>query len=456
MVKKYFLFFSVFLLLPLRILVIPDRSIKAQAVTVNCPLYCASNFPSYPVGGCYTNDPGFYCTSTNLPCSSDPTKICYCCTETLPTPTCVPNFYSCDSTDPDMWCCNSENGYICYNGYCQIYSTPTPTVTPMFTPTSTPTYSVCTVYPGTDPCNQYNCGDGSCETHGGVCYEGYCYPANCVCGESQSYCPYGYTCQTSILPYTCDANDINTICRPGVLNCTLGAAGVPCNDSASCIYECGDDPDNPIVYCSGGICYLTSTCGGIQDGPGTCMPADNCPDDLERGQIDCITGEICCAPAPDTCTGIFGNPGECSFLKCPPNTYFEGFNPPYDDIGCPLLYACCTQPSAEWIERHILNPVCTTPSGEVGIKTAVGCISVTSSTGFLTFILPWAISVGGATAFILIVVAGFLVMTSAGNPQRAKAGKDLMGAAIAGLLMIIFSVYLLDLIGIRIFRIPGI
>ena len=156
------------------------------------------------------------------------------------------------------------------------------------------------------------------------------------------------------------------------------------------------------------------------------------------------------------CAGIFGHSGECFFLQCPPEYYFEGINPPMEEIGCDLLYACCTQPGDGWIERNALNPQCTTASGRVGIRTAVGCIGVTSQTDLLLLVLPWAIGVGGGTAFILIVVAGFLVLTSAGDPQRAKAGKELLGATFAGLLMIIFSVYILDIIGIRILRLPGI
>jgi hypothetical protein len=90
-----------------------------------------------------------------------------------------------------------------------------------------------------------------------------------------------------------------------------------------------------------------------------------------------------------------------------------------------------------------------------GVNTAISCIPVSTNNAFLQFIFPWAIGVAGGTSFVLIVVAGFLIMSSAGDPQKAKAGKELMGAAVAGLLMIIFSVYILDVIGIRIFRLPG-
>jgi hypothetical protein len=55
----------------------------------------------------------------------------------------------------------------------------------------------------------------------------------------------------------------------------------------------------------------------------------------------------------------------------------------------------------------------------------------------------------------LIVIAGFFIITSSGDPRRAKAGKELLTSAIIGILMIIFSVFLLDVIGIRILHLPG-
>ena len=123
-------------------------------------------------------------------------------------------------------------------------------------------------------------------------------------------------------------------------------------------------------------------------------------------------------------------------------------------MGCDSLEVCCSLQERVRPERDVLNPECSS-NGQVGIETAIGCIPVTDPTRLLTFVLPWAIGVASGTSFILMIIAAFLVMNSAGDPQKARAGKELLGTAIVGLMMIIFSVYLLDVIGIRILRLPG-
>jgi hypothetical protein len=86
--------------------------------------------------------------------------------------------------------------------------------------------------------------------------------------------------------------------------------------------------------------------------------------------------------------------------------------------------------------------------------TAIGCIETTPQ-GFIGQFLTFAIGIAGGIAFLLILFGGFQMMTSAGNPERLTAGKELVGAAVSGLLLIIFSLFLLRLIGFSILGIPG-
>lgn len=88
------------------------------------------------------------------------------------------------------------------------------------------------------------------------------------------------------------------------------------------------------------------------------------------------------------------------------------------------------------------------------INTAFGCVSV-SGTDFVTTLLNFGIGIAGGIAFLLIIFGGFQILTSAGNPERLNAGKELISSAITGLLMIVFSVFLLRIIGVDILGIPS-
>ena len=70
-------------------------------------------------------------------------------------------------------------------------------------------------------------------------------------------------------------------------------------------------------------------------------------------------------------------------------------------------------------------------------------------------ILKYAMGIGGLIAFILIIIGGLQIILSAGNPDRVKAVKEMITSAIAGLLLIIFAVFILRLIGYDILKIPG-
>lgn len=85
--------------------------------------------------------------------------------------------------------------------------------------------------------------------------------------------------------------------------------------------------------------------------------------------------------------------------------------------------------------------------------TAIGCIP-TSPSGFIAKFLGLGVGIAGGIAFLLILFSGFQMMTSTGNPEKLNAGKELMTAAISGLVLIIFSIFLLRLIGVTILQLP--
>ena len=90
------------------------------------------------------------------------------------------------------------------------------------------------------------------------------------------------------------------------------------------------------------------------------------------------------------------------------------------------------------------SPVC----GDSGIDTAIGCIPVGNSKDFTVHIIGWLAGIAGGVALVLIVYAGFLVMTSSGDPRKAQAGKELLTAAVSGLVMLVGAAFILEFIGV--------
>lgn len=102
-----------------------------------------------------------------------------------------------------------------------------------------------------------------------------------------------------------------------------------------------------------------------------------------------------------------------------------------------------------------MDPFCDTGNATSGIKTAIGCLLAHNPNQFIGQLLGWAVIVGAGIAFLLIVFAGFQIATAAGDPKRVQAAKELMTSAISGLLLIIFSIFLLNLLGLNILKLGG-
>ncbi len=111
-------------------------------------------------------------------------------------------------------------------------------------------------------------------------------------------------------------------------------------------------------------------------------------------------------------------------------------------------------PSSQTTQTQPLTPIKQCGDGP-GIDTAIGCIPVlTDDNGasFMGFVLKWSVGVGGGIAFLLILYASFMIMTSQGNPERLKAGQELLTSAISGLILLILSIFILKFIGVDILK----
>lgn len=105
---------------------------------------------------------------------------------------------------------------------------------------------------------------------------------------------------------------------------------------------------------------------------------------------------------------------------------------------------------------------CTKCVGEgTGVWTAIGCIKFGSDpnnldpTDFLGNMITLGVGAAGGIAFLLILFGGLQIMTSAGNPEQLNAGRELISAAVIGLILVIFSIFILKFIGFNMLGIRG-
>jgi len=95
------------------------------------------------------------------------------------------------------------------------------------------------------------------------------------------------------------------------------------------------------------------------------------------------------------------------------------------------------------------------PQGGRGIKTAIGCFPLGDNNQMAKFFLGWGMGLGGGVALIIMVIASYMIMTSAGDPRKLQAGKELLTSAISGLVLLVFAAYLLKFIGVDLLGIFG-
>lgn len=101
---------------------------------------------------------------------------------------------------------------------------------------------------------------------------------------------------------------------------------------------------------------------------------------------------------------------------------------------------------------------CMYEGGQVGkIKgfwTAIGCIP-TNPIGAIGQLLTFLMGIGSVLIFAQILVGAFTLMTSKGDPKGIQDAKSRITNSVIALLFILFSVTILQFIGVGILRIPG-
>ena len=125
----------------------------------------------------------------------------------------------------------------------------------------------------------------------------------------------------------------------------------------------------------------------------------------------------------------------------------------------PKEVSIVTGASKKRLEEYNACKNCVKGEGEYkdnpGAWTAIGCLPTNISSLFKKYIFTIGLGLAGGIGFLLIVWGAFTILISGGNPEAINRGREIIVSAIAGLLLIIFSVLILRIIGVDIIQLPG-
>jgi len=123
-----------------------------------------------------------------------------------------------------------------------------------------------------------------------------------------------------------------------------------------------------------------------------------------------------------------------------------------DDKGDPFLYHT-TPFTVEEDGGEIGDTISSAfPGGFVGADET--SLLPTRVSAVVNPLVTFFIAIAGGVAFLLLIYGGFKFMFSMGNPENVQQGREIITAAIIGLLIIVFSIFILRLIGISILGLP--
>ncbi|HUW21171.1 MAG TPA: pilin [Candidatus Bathyarchaeia archaeon] len=217
--------------------------------------------------------------------------------------------------------------------------------------------------------------------------------------------------------------------------CGEGYKEVTDEDTCNCTCKSLSEPDEPA---DSGTCKVQMIGACVVIPPG-------CPKGLTAVYDESCTTCDCKKPSAGNCTAV--GLGPICFVLAPHGCAYDQ-EPVTSTNG--LTCDCTCQPvSAEGDKGGVFCD-----DRGYYVNTAFGCLP-TDAKRFASWIVSRLMIIGGGVAFLLMLYGAFQIITSSGHPEGIQAGKELFTAAISGLLLIIFAIYILRLVGVQILGIPG-
>ncbi len=92
---------------------------------------------------------------------------------------------------------------------------------------------------------------------------------------------------------------------------------------------------------------------------------------------------------------------------------------------------------------------------EEGVQTAIGCIPTGTIEDAGGFLMKWALGIAGGVILLMSLITAYTLMVSSGDPQKLQAVRENITSILTGLILIVFSLVLLQVVGANIISIPG-
>lgn len=89
------------------------------------------------------------------------------------------------------------------------------------------------------------------------------------------------------------------------------------------------------------------------------------------------------------------------------------------------------------------------------VDTGLGISIGTDPQSLIQTLFGLILSFSGGIALLLIIISGYKMLASQGNPEALKGAREQLTAAIVGLLFVILALVILQVIGVDILHIPG-
>jgi len=190
----------------------------------------------------------------------------------------------------------------------------------------------------------------------------------------------------------------------------------------------------------------------LQIVPNECSPTETCNIPTQLCEVITKQPDIC--PTGKTLASIAYtalNGGKytcCDTLNGPP---LSCVNP----VGCKpnkkIIYKfsggkCIAEKTTDVFTCLQTGGICNTALGPIDTKPEA----------FVAVILKYALILGGLAIIFTLIMIGYTVLTSQGNPEKLQAAKEMAISLFTGFLFLVFSFTLLRIIGVDILGLPGI